>query len=109
MNNRKGFPSNEELKRKCSWKEIPIAGAITRRASALENKTGTWRAFRPVIDEKKCINCDLCVVHCPDNSIVLKNGKRSDVNLEYCKGCGICAEICPVKAIKMVEESKFNE
>jgi pyruvate ferredoxin oxidoreductase delta subunit len=24
--------------------------------------------------------------------------------LRYCKGCGICAEICPTKAITMVEE-----
>ncbi|RLG69799.1 MAG: pyruvate ferredoxin oxidoreductase, partial [Candidatus Iainarchaeum archaeon] len=23
---------------------------------------------------------------------------------DYCKGCGICASECPVKAISMVEE-----
>ena len=55
------YPSNAQLKKKCGWKEIPLGGIITRPSSALENKTGTWRAFRPVIDEKKCINCDQCV------------------------------------------------
>jgi len=25
------------------------------------------------------------------------------INYDYCKGCGICSEICPVKAIEMEE------
>jgi pyruvate ferredoxin oxidoreductase delta subunit len=29
------------------------------------------------------------------------------VDLEYCKGCGICAEECPVQAIDMVSEEQF--
>jgi len=28
---------------------------------------------------------------------------------DYCKGCGICANECPKKAIEMVEESKFKD
>ena len=27
-----------------------------------------------------------------------------EADLTYCKGCGICAEICPVKCIKMEKE-----
>jgi len=29
------------------------------------------------------------------------------IDLEYCKGCGICAEVCPTHAIAMVDEEKF--
>ncbi len=106
---REKFPTREQLKKKCGWLEIPKAGVITRAASALDNKTGSWRAFRPVIDEKKCINCGFCAAYCPDNAVPFKDGKRGKVNLDYCKGCLICMQVCPVKAIKMEEESKFNK
>ena len=37
-----------------------------------------------------------------------KAGIPVEIDLEYCKGCGICAEECPAKAITMVmhEEKK---
>ena len=35
------------------------------------------------------------------------NIKRLETNFDYCKGCGICAEVCPFKAIVMEGESKF--
>jgi len=103
------YPTEETIKKKMGWKDIPEGGMITKRASALMNKTGTWRAFRPVLDEGKCIDCALCVINCPDNAIPFENGKRGPVNLDYCKGCGICSRVCPVKAITMVEEAKFRK
>jgi pyruvate ferredoxin oxidoreductase delta subunit len=43
-------------------------------------------------------------------SIDVKDGKMVGINLDYCKGCGICALECPgkkgKKAIEMVEEGK---
>jgi pyruvate ferredoxin oxidoreductase delta subunit len=32
-----------------------------------------------------------------------------EIALAYCKGCGICAEECPTRAITMVDEAKFAE
>ncbi len=103
------YPTKESIGKKLGWRDIPIGGLITRRASALMNKTGSWKSFRPIIDESKCINCSLCVTHCPDNAIKFKDGKRQPVDLDYCKGCGICSSICPVKCIKMEEETKFKK
>ena len=103
------FPTEKQTVKKQGWKDIPEGGIITRAASAKMNKTGSWRAFRPVIDESKCINCAMCVLNCPDNAIPFRNGKRGPVDLDYCKGCGICASVCPVKCIKMEEETKFRK
>jgi len=83
------------------WRELPI-GAIPFKLST-EFKTGDWRTFKPVIKQDKCVKCLLCWIYCPDMSIVW-DGEKVTVNYDYCKGCGICAHECPVKAIEMVKE-----
>lgn len=95
-----------------SWKEIPIGGLIDEPASALKFKTGDWRTFRPKMIWEKCTHCMICPPYCPDYCIPTKtdekgNIKRLETNFDYCKGCGICAEVCPFKAIVMEGESKF--
>jgi len=97
------------MKPKKTYKEIPIGGLILEAGNAKEFKTGEWRSSRPVRDEKKCINCMLCYIHCPDSSITGKNGNFGEFLMDYCKGCGVCASICPVKCIQMEEESKYQK
>jgi pyruvate ferredoxin oxidoreductase delta subunit len=92
-----------------SWKEILIGGMITDVGNSIDYKTGDWRSYRPIWDEKKCNNCKLCWIYCPDGSIVVKNGVMTGMDLDHCKGCGICAYECPQKAIKMMEETKLRE
>ena len=72
-------------------------------------KTGDWRSLRPEIDPSRCTpmknqrpSCFICWLYCPDG--VVKRSIPVEIDLDYCKGCGICAEECPTKAIKMVEE-----
>jgi len=36
----------------------------------------------------------------------IQKGKAVDIDYAFCKGCGICARVCPKKAIKMVREEK---
>ena len=69
-------------------------------------ETGSWRSKRPVVDTEKCINCLVCWMYCPDNSILVENGKMKGIKLSHCKGCGICARQCPKQAIVMVEEGE---
>ncbi|MCD6362518.1 MAG: 4Fe-4S binding protein [Synergistetes bacterium] len=90
------------------WKDIPPAGLILDAGNAALYKTGTWRSVRPVWDESKCIHCHLCWLHCPDGSILVENEKMVGISYDYCKGCGICASICPKKAIEMKPESLFE-
>ena len=66
-------------------------------------KTGDWRTFRPVVDPGKCTHCLLCWIFCPD--IAIRRGEKvAEIDYNFCKGCGICASECPVKAITMEEE-----
>jgi len=89
--------------KKKSWKEIPIASVCWR--SATEYYTGDWKTFKPERDPDVCTKCLLCSIICPDSAI-LWNKKSEDINFDYnfCKGCGICANECPVAAIKMLRE-----
>ena len=84
-----------------TWKEIPPAGIAFRLSTDV--KTGGWRSLVPVIDQNKCTKCMICWLFCPDMAIIW-DGEKVSVNSDYCKGCGICAHECPVKAITMVPE-----
>ncbi|MEM3203688.1 MAG: 4Fe-4S dicluster-binding protein [Saccharolobus sp.] len=76
---------------------------LSRPSKGAGGKTGAWRIVRPVIDHNKCIRCIACFIFCPEATII-HNGSKVEVDYEYCKGCGVCANVCPVKAISMVNE-----
>ena len=55
-----------------------------------------------------CFACDNCYGVCPDNAVIKlaeSACERYTINLDYCKGCGICAEECPCGAIVMEPET----
>ncbi len=77
-------------------------------------RTGSWRVERPVVNYSKCTPakkqkaaCHLCWLYCPD--AVITKDLEPKIDMEYCKGCGICAEECPTGAITMVQESEVLE
>ncbi|MFV2041421.1 MAG: 4Fe-4S binding protein [Candidatus Hydrothermarchaeales archaeon] len=89
--------------------KLSPGGVIRDMGSTVNTKTGSWRSERPVIDNDKCIECGSCWIFCPDSSIVVEvsgNRRTYSVNLDFCKGCGICANECPSAAIKMILEEK---
>ncbi len=60
-----------------------------------------WRCFSCGV----CDYCDNCYLFCPDSSVVKQeSGETRVIDYEYCKGCGICAEECPVGLIEMEKE-----
>lgn len=67
--------------------------------------TGTWRIMRPVVGEK-CIACKKCMMYCPCMAIDFSNEKKIVIDYDYCKGCGICAEVCKFDAIEMISEKE---
>jgi len=51
-----------------------------------------------VIDENLCTECGLCETSCRFHAI-----SDFKVDLIACEGCGVCAHVCPEKAIEMVD------
>ena len=53
-----------------------------------------------------CFSCDNCYGVCPDNAVLKlgQPGELYEIDLDFCKGCGICVAECPSGAIKMVPE-----
>lgn len=71
--------------------------------------TGNWRTRRPVLDADKCTDCRMCWILCPDATIDVSDDHPLTFNLKYCKGCGICKEVCPVGAITLIPELDFED
>ncbi len=92
-----------------SWKDLPIGAVIPEPGSSEKYLTGEWRAWRPVFESDKCVNCMLCWVFCPDSCILVKEEKMVGVDYDHCKGCGICAHECPTNALEMKPEYLFRE
>jgi 2-oxoacid:acceptor oxidoreductase gamma subunit (pyruvate/2-ketoisovalerate family)/2-oxoacid:acceptor oxidoreductase delta subunit (pyruvate/2-ketoisovalerate family) len=93
-----------------TYKELPLGGAtpsiqtdagLVGPGSFIENKTGSWRTFKPIYDQEKCNMCLFCWFYCPEGCIE-RQDEKMEIDYDYCKGCGICANECPKEAIEMV-------
>lgn len=85
--------------------------SIVRRQSGFEEVEKGLTEDNALFEARRCLSCgncfecDNCYGICPDNAVIkLGPGNRFSIDLDYCKGCGICAAECPCGAIKMVPE-----
>ncbi len=85
------------------WTELE-PGIVTKPGSSRVNLTGDWRSSLPVIKKERCIKCGLCWAFCPDIAQIQDPEGYYSIDLDYCKGCGICARECPAGAIHMEKE-----
>jgi len=54
---------------------------------------------------RECESCEIFGLFCPDLCITRDEKTGAvQIDLDYCKGCGICAAVCPKGAIQMVLE-----
>ena len=79
---------------------------------------------------EKCIQCGRCTLMCPHAAIrpvifdskhkvpktftsrkafICDGNYRMQVNTLDCTGCGVCSEVCPVKALIMTESEKIRD
>jgi Pyruvate/2-oxoacid:ferredoxin oxidoreductase delta subunit len=88
-----------------------------RRRSTFDEVVGGLAPSTALFEARRCMSCgncfqcDNCFGVCPDNAVI----KLSDlldpadrhyrIDLDYCKGCGLCATECPCGAIVMQPET----
>ena len=88
-------PQLELVRRQSTFDEVDLG---------LDGSTALYEARR-CLSCGNCFECDNCYGVCPDNAIVkLGPGERYEIDLDYCKGCGICVTECPCGAIELEPE-----
>jgi pyruvate ferredoxin oxidoreductase delta subunit len=93
-----------------------IAGTPQEDRKYTENSSYTasvadWRLEKPVFNKDYCIDCQFCWIYCPDVSIISRDKKVVGVDMDHCKGCGVCVEVCPTnpKSLLMFPEQEDEE
>ncbi|HDO19758.1 MAG TPA: 4Fe-4S dicluster domain-containing protein [Thermoplasmatales archaeon] len=87
-------------------KKYDVVTTISYPRKGAMGKTGSWRVFKPILNKERCVKCLRCWIFCPEGTITIKPDGSIDIDYEYCKGCGVCANVCAVKAITMEREEK---
>ena len=76
----------------------------------LEESNALYEARR-CLSCGNCFSCDNCYGVCPDNAVIKlseaagANLNGYEIDLDFCKGCGMCVSECPSGAIEMVPET----
>jgi len=88
-------PELERARRQSTFDEV--VGGLTEENALFE--------ARRCMSCGNCFECDNCFGVCPDNAVIkLGVGQRYEIDLDFCKGCGMCVKECPCGAIEMVPE-----
>lgn len=60
-----------------------------------------------IVNHDECVGCRICVgLGCPAISF---RDKKSNINPMFCTGCGLCASLCPKKAIQIKEGAENGQ
>ncbi len=118
-------PRHAPVNRIVTWEElnpahfIPVPRREDRHLPAEGARQGFQEAnlgltFEEAMEEAlRCFNCavcnqcELCLIFCPDRAIRrLPDGTGFQIDMDYCKGCGVCVAECPRGAMVMVREEE---
>lgn len=118
---------------KVSWDRfLPVVPAATSRYRDMSHIATSL----PVYDPEKCIACGICTASCPDSALyttvthrpIPRDGERYFKVFKKppkgvpwnrfalnicsdplaCKGCGVCAQVCPTDALHMVSKDQLS-
>ncbi len=87
-------------------KKYKVITGISYPTEGAMGKTGSWRTMKPVFHKDKCVKCLRCWIFCPEGAVNKNKDGTVSIDMDYCKGCGVCANVCKVKALTMEREEK---
>jgi pyruvate ferredoxin oxidoreductase delta subunit len=87
---------------------LPEDRPYSESNSYTSNQASEWRVVKPVYNRDYCIDCQFCWIYCPDMSIISRDKEMKGIDMDHCKGCGICVEVCPTnpKSLLMFQETE---
>ncbi len=101
---------HERYVHEMGYENAPIGGIITDVGNTVRKDLSASRqGIFPLFHRDRCIDCGLCTQTCPDFVFVWKMGLdrkgqprmvNQGPNLQYCKGCLRCVQVCPVRPEK---------
>jgi NADPH-dependent glutamate synthase beta subunit-like oxidoreductase len=86
---------------------------LARRASTFDEVVAGLDESTALFEARRCLSCgscfacDNCYGVCPDNAVLKLDEPgpyQYAIDLDFCKGCGLCAAECPCGAIEMTPE-----
>ncbi len=77
------------------------SGAVARACTILSKDHLEVGGVISVVEEGKCVACLTCVRTCPYYVPIIDENGVAKIDVATCRGCGICAAECPVKAIQL--------
>jgi len=83
---------------------------LARRASTFEEVVAGLSEENALFEARRCLSCgncfgcDNCFGVCPDNAVIKLDDGTYEIDYDFCKGCGMCAQECPCGAIDMIPE-----
>jgi heterodisulfide reductase subunit A-like polyferredoxin len=80
---------------------VQARGAVSRALTILSKPYLMVGGIVSVVDEDRCVACLTCVRSCPFDVPKINEEGVAHIEAAACQGCGICASLCPRKAIKL--------
>jgi heterodisulfide reductase subunit A-like polyferredoxin len=77
------------------------SGAVARACTILSKDHLEVGGVISEVEAGKCVACLTCVRTCPYYVPVINEQGVAKIDVATCRGCGICAAECPVKAIQL--------
>jgi len=80
---------------------VQARGAVSRAVTILAKPYLMVGGIISVVDSDRCVACLTCVRSCPFDVPRINEEGVACIEAAACQGCGICASLCPRKAITL--------